>query len=95
MKTNLDVDAGAVRDCASAMAGCGARVAAGAAQAPPEVLVPRWATADTASALTAAAQTWLATIASDVSAASRQLTATADDYEAADDRSAHRLRAVR
>ena len=95
MKSNLDVDARAVRDCASALAGCGARVAAGAAQAPPAVLVPRWATSDAASALDGAAQTWLAKIGSGVEAASRQLTATADDYDAADDRSADRLRAVR
>jgi hypothetical protein len=77
------------------MAGCGARVAAGAAQAPPAVLVPRWVTADAAAALSEVAQTWLATGASDVGAASRQLTATANDYDAADDRSADRLRAVR
>jgi hypothetical protein len=95
MKSDLDVDAGAMHDCASAVAGSGARVAAGAAQAPPAVLVPRWATADTASALTAAAQAWLATTASHMTTASRQLTATADDYMAADVRAAHRLRAVR
>ena len=95
MKSDLDVDAGAMRDRASAMAGSGARVAAGAAQAPPDALVPRWATADASSALTAAAQAGLATIASRMTAASRQLTVTADDYEAADGRAAHRLRAVR
>jgi hypothetical protein len=95
MKSDLEVDAGAVRDSAFALAGSGARVAAGAAQAPPAVLIPRWATSDTASALTTAAQAWLTTIASDVTAAGRDLTATAGDYEAADDRSANRLRAVR
>ena len=95
MKSDLDVDAGAVRDCASAMAGSGARVAAGAAQAPPAALIPRWATSDTASALTTAAQAGLATIASQMTKASWQLTVTADDYEAADGRAAHRLRAVR
>jgi hypothetical protein len=95
MKSNLNVDARAVRDCASAMAGCGARVAAGGAQAPPAVLVPRWATADAASALAEAAQTWLARSASGIGAASRELTATADAYDAVDDRSADRLRAVR
>jgi hypothetical protein len=95
MTSDLDVDAGAVRDCASAMAGSGARVAAGATQAPPGVLVPRWATVDPTSALTAAAQTWLATTASRMTTASRQLSTTADDYEAADLRAAHRLREVR
>jgi hypothetical protein len=95
MRSDLDVDAGAVRDCASAVAGSGARVAAGAAQAPPAVLVPRWATTDAASALDASAQSRLATIASRVAAASRQLTATADDYEAADVRAADRLRVAR
>jgi hypothetical protein len=95
MKSDLDIDAGAVRDCASAVAGSGARVAAGAAQAPPAVLVPRWTTSDAAASLTTAAQTWLGTIASQITAAGRQLTATADDYEAADQRAAHRLRAVR
>ena len=95
MKSDLDVDAGAVRDRASAMAGNGARVVAGAAQAPPAVLVPRWATSDAAAALTTAAQAGLAAIGSDMTAASRQLTATADAYDAADGRAAHRLRAVR
>jgi hypothetical protein len=95
MKSDLDVDAGAVRDCASAVADSGARVAAGAAQAPPAVLVPRWATADAASALTATAQAGLGTLASRMTAAGQQLSATADDYEAADVRAADRLRAVR
>jgi hypothetical protein len=95
MTSDLDVDAGAMRDCASALADSSARVAAGAAQAPPATLVPRWATADAASAMTATALTWLATIASQMTGAGRQLSATADDYEAADVRAAHRLRAVR
>ena len=95
MKSDLDVDAGAVRDCAAAVAGSGARVAAGAAQAPPDPLAPRWSTADASSDLTAAAQAWLAAIGSRVTAASRQLTATADDYEAADVRAADRLRVAR
>lgn len=95
MKSDLNVDAGAVRDCAAAVAGSGARVAAGAAQAPPDPLAPRWATADASSALSAVAQASLAAIGSRVTAASRQLTVTADAYVAADERAADRLRAVR
>jgi hypothetical protein len=95
MKSDLNVDAAALHDCASALAGSGARVAAGAAEAPPAVLVPRWTTSDAAVALTSAAQTRLTTIAARVTAASRQITATADDYEAADLRAAHRLRSLR
>ena len=95
MKSDLDVDAGAVRACASAVAGSGARVAAGAAQAPPDALVPHWATAGAAAALTAAAQAWLRAIAAGMAATSRHLTATTDDYEGTDHRAAQRLRAVR
>ena len=95
MKSDLDVDAGAVRDCASAMAG----TVRGWPRGPPRHRPRCWFRAGRPptppSALTAAAQAWLATIASQVTAASRQLTATADDYEAADVRAAHRLRAVR
>ena len=70
------------------------RVAAGAAQAPPRGrLAPTLGAPPTpAAALAAAAQTWLATLASRVDGRdARQLTATADDYEAADVRAAQRL----
>ena len=95
MKSDLHVDAAAVRDCASALAGSGARVAAGATHAPPAVTVPRWAASGAALDLTVAGQTRLATVAADLTTASRRLTETADDYGAADGRAADRLRATR
>lgn len=95
MKPDLDVDASALRDCAAAVDRTSARVAAGAAQAPPATTVPRWATSDAAAALTDAAHDWLAAIAADLAATAHQLTGAADDYRAADDRAAARLRAVR
>lgn len=95
MKPDLDVDATALRDCAAAVDRTGARVAAGAAQAPPEPAVPRWDTSEAAAALTDAAHDWLAAIAADLAGTAQQLTGAADDYRAADDRAASRLRAVR
>lgn len=95
MKPDLDVDASALRDCAAAVDRTGARVAAGAAQAPPATTVPRWATSDAAAALTDAAHDWLATIAADLAATAQQLSSAAEDYRTADDRAAARLRAVR
>jgi hypothetical protein len=95
MKSDLNVDAGAARACASAVAGTGARVAAGATHVPPPVLVPRWATSDAAGALTGAAHHRLASISAGLTAASHLIRVAADDYLAADDRAAQRLRSVR
>jgi hypothetical protein len=95
MKSDLQLDVEAVRGCASALADTGARVAAGAARAPSPVSEPRWPAADAAADLAGAASGRIIAIGSDLAAAARQIAASADDYEAADRRSALRLRAVR
>jgi hypothetical protein len=89
------IDETALRDCASALAGTGARVAAGAAQPPPAVVVPRWAASDAVRRATEAAQDALTGLGGAVQAAGDLIGATAGDYRAADERAARRLRAVR
>jgi hypothetical protein len=95
MNPDLEVDADALRTCASALADTGARLTAGAAQPPVPPMVPHWATTDAATLVAEAAQRQLAAIGAALTAATRQITATAADYEAADARAAQRLRATR
>ncbi len=89
------VDQTALRDCVPDLAATGARVVAGAAQVPPAVTVPRWPASDAADAAAGAAQAALTRLGSAVRAAAELVTAAADDYRAADDRAADRLRGVR
>ncbi len=89
------VDETALRACVSALAATGARVAAGAAQAPPAVAVPRWAAAGAAEVAAGAARDALLRLGADVQAAADRVGASAAAYRAADDRAANRLRAVR
>ena len=95
MKSDLEIDAVALRQRASALADTGARVAAGAARAPTAVSVPRWSTSDAAADLAGAAVGRIIALGSDVTAAARQVAGAADDYEAADARATGRLRTVR
>ncbi len=89
------VDETALRACVSALAATGARVVAGAAQAPPAVAVPRWASSGAAEGAAAAAQDTLLRLGADVHAAADRVSASAAAYRAADDRAVLRLRAVR
>jgi hypothetical protein len=83
----FSVDEAGLRRLASALARTGAWVVAGAAQVPPPVTVPRWSAAEADGAAADASR--------DIAGAGDLLIATADDYRAADDRAAHRLRALR
>jgi hypothetical protein len=89
------VDETALRDCVSALAATGARVVAGAAQAPPAVAPPRWASSDAADAAAGAAQDAATRLGSQIRGAADLVTACAEEYGAADDRAARRLRSVR
>ena len=89
------IDETALRDCASGLAATGDRVAAGAAQAPPAVTVPRWSASGAAEVATGAAQQALARLGSSVTAAADLVVTSAAGYRAADDRAADRLRGVR
>jgi hypothetical protein len=90
MTSVLEVDADAVRGCASALADTAAEVAAGTT-APPAVTVPRWTTTAAAESLTDATQRFLATLAVDLEAFRHAVLAAVADYEAADHRAADRL----
>lgn len=89
------IDETALRDCASALAGTGARVAAGATSVPSAAAVPRWAASHAAGAAAGAAQDALLRLGAGTQHAADLIGVTADDYRAADDRAAGRLRAVR
>jgi hypothetical protein len=89
------VDETALRACVSALAATGARVVAGAAQVPPPVTVPRWSAAEAAGAAADAGRDALVRLGSGIAVAGDLATATVDDYRAADDRAAHRLRSLR
>jgi hypothetical protein len=95
MQSDLEIDAVALRQCASVLADTGARVAAGAARAPAAVGVPRWPSSDAAADLADVAVGRIIALGSGLTAAARQMAGAADDYEAADDRATGRLRTVR
>ncbi|MCA2218627.1 hypothetical protein [Jidongwangia harbinensis] len=95
MRPDLEVDTAAVRRCAADVADTGARLAAGAARAPAAVAVPRWSASEAAGTLADALAERLVGLGSDVTGTARQMSATADAYEAADDRAAARLAAHR
>jgi hypothetical protein len=90
MTSDLEVDAEAVRGCASALSRTAGEVAAGATP-PPAVAVPRWQTTAALEGLADATQDMLATLADDLDAFRRAVLAAVADYEAADDRAADRL----
>jgi hypothetical protein len=92
---HLEVDTAELRRCAADLADTGARVAAGAARAPSAAIVPRWTASEPATALADALMDRLIGLGSDVTATGRQMAATADAYEAADDRAAARLAGTR
>ena len=94
MKSDLEVDADAVRGCASALAETAAEVHAGAT-APQAVAMPRWQTTATAESLAGAMERALATLAGDLETLRGAVLAAVTDYEAADQRTADRLRRAR
>ena len=93
MNRGLEVEVPEVRRCASGLAGAGALVAAGAGRTPESV--PGWDTSEAAAAAGEAARQRLTVVGAEIAATARQIIAAVVDYEAADERTATRLRSVR
>jgi hypothetical protein len=91
MKPDLTVDTTEVRVTASDLSATGDRVSAGAAH-PPEPTAPRWATSDATALAAEAIRRQLAEVGAGISATAREIVAAVMDYEAADERSATRMR---
>ena len=94
MKPDLTVDTTEVRAAASDLAAAGERVSAGAAGPPDPVPAPRWATTDAGALATEAIRRQLARLGAGITGTAREIDTAAVDYEAADERSATRLRAA-
>ena len=90
MTSDLEVDADAVRGCASALADTTAAVTAGST-APPAVTVPRWQSSEEAEHLAARTEKALDELAEDLVIFRRAVLAAVTAYEAADRRAAERL----
>jgi len=90
MTSDLEVDADAVRACASALADTAAEVARDSV-APPAVTVPRWQSSGAAEHLGDRTEEVLTALADDVAAFRRAVLAAVAGYEAADRRAAQRL----
>jgi hypothetical protein len=94
MKTDLTVESPEVRAIASELAATGHHVSAGVADTPATVAIPRWATSDATSRAADAIRRQLTEIGADITATAREIVAAVLDYEAADERSASRMRAA-
>jgi hypothetical protein len=94
MKPDLAVDTTEVRVIASDLTATGGRVSAGAADPPETVPAPRWATSDAAALVSEAIRRQLAEVGAGITVAAQEITAAVMDYEAADERSAARMRAT-
>ena len=77
---------------ASDLSATGDRVSAGAAHPPEPVTAPRWATSDATALAAEAIRRQLAEVGAGISATAREIVAAVIDYEAADERSATRMR---
>jgi hypothetical protein len=94
MKPDLTVDTTEVRATASELEAAGIRVSAGAAETPETVAVPRWKASDAAALAAEAIRRQVADAGAGIAAAAREIVAAVVDYEAADERSATRMRAA-
>jgi hypothetical protein len=94
MDPDLEVDTDDLRRAAAALTGTASRVNGAAAQAPPAILSPRWATSDAAALAADAARAQLILLGADLAETASQITAAATAYEAADARAATRLRSA-
>jgi hypothetical protein len=92
MTSELEVDAAAVRAWATALAATAARIST---DPPPAPTGPPWLSTAAVSAAADVARGQLRALADDITAAARQASAAADDYDDADDRAASRLRGTR
>jgi hypothetical protein len=94
MKPDLTVDTTEVHATASGLSVAGRRLSAGAADPPDTVTAPRWGTSDATALATEAIRRQLAEVGGGITTAAREITTAAADYEAADARSAARMRAA-
>ena len=94
MKPDLTVDATEVRATASDLSTAGGGVSAAAADPPAAVPAPRWATSDAGAMAAEAIRRQLAEAGAGITASAREIVAAVLDYEAADERSATRMRAA-
>jgi hypothetical protein len=96
MPSDLTVDVGALRHCATAVSTLGARTSTGVAQSPPlGVTAPGWATTDALTDLATVAERRWDALADALAVISRRLTDAIDAYESTDTRAALRLRSLR
>jgi hypothetical protein len=94
MKPDLTVDTTEVCTIASDLSAAGGRVSAGATDPPETPPAPRWLTCDAVALATEAIRCQLAELGAGLTTAAREIATAARDYEAADDRSAARMRAA-
>jgi hypothetical protein len=94
MTPDLTVDTTEVRATVSDLGAVGEQVSASAADPPEAVMAPRWATSDAAALATEAIMQQLAEVGAGITGTAREIAATVHDYEAADERSATRMRAT-
>jgi hypothetical protein len=90
MTFDLEVDADAVRGCASALADTAAEVTSGSAP-PPAPTMPRWESSAAAEGLSQAFHRVLTTEAAGVESFRLAVLAAIADYQSSDDRAADRL----
>jgi hypothetical protein len=96
MTSDYLVDPDGLRRCSTGLADTAARVRARLATTPlPGSTAPGWAVTGGVEELTDAVHAQFMSIAEAVAAVGRQIATAADDYDAADERAAARLRAVR
>jgi hypothetical protein len=95
MNPDLEVDADDLRRTAAAVSDTADRVTAGTRKEPAAETTPRWTTTDAAILAADAARQQLAVIGADIAETSRRILAALDDYAAADERAATRLRLTR
>jgi hypothetical protein len=94
MSPDLEVDTVAVRATAGAVDDLAARVAAGSAESPAPVTIPRWSASDAAAEVADAARREIAAAGWAIGETARQIIATVLDYDAADERAAARMRSA-
>jgi hypothetical protein len=94
MTSDLEVHADAVRDSASALARTSGDVSSGATP-PPAPAGPRWKSSAAVESLAEATRRELVALAEDVEVFRRAVLSALDDYDAADERAAGRLRSRR
>jgi len=95
MDGELQVDTVALRACVRPLLDLGAEVSAGATCVPAPHTVPRWSACDPATDRAGAARSAMLALAASIAATGQAIEATVADYDAADARSAARLRTFR